>query len=282
MLGLAAYVLWLGKGINGGADSFKLASSAPLYGTAGQGVNQIFAGGRATIKIGNDYHTWTHIGYPSTIYHAQSSDLYNWTSDPTPVVAYTSTMFGLTDCNQAADTSVIEYNGSIYLFYDGADNSNFGGAIGYSKYPYSLSNYSECYPNLFTPTATPTITPTLFVPTPYMTATATIISTPYLCDLGQKTVNENTLRYLKWQKLPDVLQPNYVISYGLTTTAMTAHEYIANDMSESASPDLFVYPLNGLKVSGTYHIQLQINTTNPATTIDSNIITVSPNATPLP
>ena len=128
----------------------------------------------------------------------------------------------------------------------------------------------------------PTLTPTPIV-TPTATPTVTSISTPYVQDLGQKTTTENTLRYLKWQKYPDILNPQYVISYGLTTTAMTAHEYIINDMSESASPDLFVYPLNGLKVSGTYQAQLQVNIgAMPGTSLNSNIITVKPAETPLP
>jgi hypothetical protein len=61
-------------------------------------------------------------------------------------------MFGLLACDQAADTSIIEANNNLYLFYDGTDNYNSAGRIGYSKYNGTLTQYDQCYIPHITPT----------------------------------------------------------------------------------------------------------------------------------
>jgi hypothetical protein len=74
-----------------------------------------------------------------------------------------TTVWGLTFSNQAADSSILEYNGSTYLFYSHDDNTNGAGRLGYSKFGGTLSDYDAC----FIPSASPTITNTVTItPTP--------------------------------------------------------------------------------------------------------------------
>jgi hypothetical protein len=144
---ISAYELWLAKDTGSNAVSFTSASGSALDSLipAGFGIGTIFAGGRSTVKIGNHYHTWEHVRVPSNIWHGESNDLFNWKCDPTPVVVYSQYMWGLKNCNQVADTSIIEYKGNTYLFYDGTDNADKTGAIGYSRYNGTLVQYDACY-----------------------------------------------------------------------------------------------------------------------------------------
>jgi hypothetical protein len=140
-IGGIPYIMWLIVS-DDGANTFHIASPAPLTGmSTSPGSQVLYAGGRSTVKIGAHWHSWPHINYPSCIYHSQSDDLYNWKTDPVPVVIFSPTMFGLTRCNQAADTSIIEYKGNTYLFYDGTDNVNGAARIGYSKFNGTFAQY---------------------------------------------------------------------------------------------------------------------------------------------
>lgn len=131
--------------------------------------------------------------------------------------------------------------------------------------------------NITQPTATPTITPTFYVPPP--TATATAIMTPFVQDLGQIKTTDGNSREIQVQKYPDYLNPSYVASYGAT---LQFRQFMTNDWSIDPSPDRNVFLLPDLKVSGNYPLQFQVQTTSPATTLNSNIITVSPLASPTP
>ena len=141
---LSQYVLWLCESYDNGL-TFRLKSPEAL-----KGINpfapklHLYAGGRSTVLAGNHWHSWPHVDYPTNIYHSESSDLYNWKSDPVPVVILTEHTFGLKACNQVADTCIIEYKGNTYLFYDATDNVNGAGAIGYSVYHGTLAMYDAC------------------------------------------------------------------------------------------------------------------------------------------
>jgi len=142
---LMTYALWLMKDFSGKATDFHpvspvwLQSADPHDPTSG-----VLAGGRAVMIAGDKVHIWTHVGLPTNIYHAQSMDLYNWLPDPVPVVKYNPAVFGLPACSQVADASIIEYNGALYLFYDGVDNANYKAAIGYAEYPGTAADYDAC------------------------------------------------------------------------------------------------------------------------------------------
>ena len=157
--------------------------------------------------------------------------------------------------------------GNTCLFYDGANMWTVG--KWYGSYVSKLSAINA--------TMTPTITPTFYIPPP--TATMTAISTPYLQDLGQYKVGDNNTRVLQCQLYPDYLSPLYVVSYGAT---LQFRQFMDNTWNTSNSPDRFTFPLPNLKVSGNYPVQLQVQTTSPATTLNSNIITVSPQQSPTP
>jgi len=139
-----AYVLWLLKSPDD-AKTFYIASALQLNGlNPFYPKNYAFAGGRAIVKAGKHYHVWTHVDMPTNIYHGESNDLFNWKSEPIPVVRTHANMFGLPACDQAADASIIEYKGKTYLFYDGTDNPHGTGAIGYSVYNGTLEQYDAC------------------------------------------------------------------------------------------------------------------------------------------
>jgi hypothetical protein len=96
-------------------------------------------------------------------------------------------IWGLTQCDQAADASIIEYNGNSYLFYSHDDNTNLQGALGYSMFHGTLAQYDngEIPTYTFTPTTTPIVTQTItetvtqtITETITETVTPTIIQTP--------------------------------------------------------------------------------------------------------
>ena len=129
-----------------------------------------------------------------------------------------------------------------------------------------------------TPYNTVTLTSTISA-TSTVSPTATTISTPFLQHLSTTLDEDNIVAYFQWQLYPDNLGVSYVLSYGAT---LQFREFINNSQNESTSPDRFVYPLADLKVSGIYPVQLQVQTTYPSTTMNSNIITVDVQASPTP
>jgi hypothetical protein len=158
------YILWLFKNtVMGDPDTFLPAANVPLESLA---TSNLYAGGRANIRAtSGNWYTFPHEGYPGTfISVGKSNDLYNWKMYPQPIVTPTATMFGLTDCNQVADASIIAWNGSLILMYDATDNVNDTGAIGYSKYIGSIDDLDACLNPSPTPTPNWTATPS---PTPY-------------------------------------------------------------------------------------------------------------------
>src|SRR5271157_711354 len=162
------YSLWLWKDISGNATHFVPASVDPLNSLDPLYPNGIDScqGSRGVVGIGSGaarhYYEVIGSGLQTILYLGESYDLYNWTVYPTPVVTPFSTMFGLTESTQAADSSVIEYNGSWYIFYDGTDNINKEAAIGFTMYPGTLAQFDDCGTlpsNTFTPTMTATPLP---------------------------------------------------------------------------------------------------------------------------
>lgn len=162
------YVLWLWTNLtNDTTDSgWSIATLVPQASISP--LTDLYAGGRAFRydAATQTYHGWPHIAYPdlSDIYHTSSYDLHNWYTDPVPVVTPQAAMFGLSNCNQAADTcGPIDYRGNLYLIYDGTDNANHGGAIGYSEFHGTFAEYASCS----LPAPTPTPTPQTLQGSPY-------------------------------------------------------------------------------------------------------------------
>jgi hypothetical protein len=210
-----SYALWLCKSTNGG-NTFLPASPDPLnclnpyYPAQG-----LFASGRSTVKIGSRWHTWQHVDYPTNIYHGESLDLYNWITDGV-VVGYTQFLWGELNCNQVADTSIVEDQGNTYLYYDAADNTigdPINGVIGYSMYHGTLAEFDNCeLPTMtFTPTLTHTITPT---------ATKTSTSSPTYTATGTKTpaVIYYEIRSVKTPVARNVWKPKYINYYQYLTS----------------------------------------------------------------
>jgi len=176
-VGRPAYFLWLFESTDG-AQTFHSASPDELKGLNPDPTDtSLYAGGRATVLINGHWHTWTHAGFPSSLYHGESYDKYNWKTDPNAIATPYLNQFGLIACDQSADASLLEANGNLYLFYDGTDNTHGTGAIRYSKYTGSLADYDNCLivTPTFTPTYTTTNTPTV---TPTLTETSTATMTP--------------------------------------------------------------------------------------------------------
>ena len=126
-------------------------------------------------------------------------------------------------------------------------------------------------------TQTWTVTPTFTVSATYtITPTSTTYPTPFLQHLANDTDDYADSVLLQWQLYPNA---QYVIQYGAT---LQFHVFLNNYFNISESPDMFIYELKNLKISGAYPVQLQVQTTSPAMTLNSNVITVSPIASPTP
>ena len=119
--------------VSGPLDSLRIGGAVASYGSP-----------RALVKINGMYHLWYLWNVPSVIWHAQSPDLYNWYPDKAPTLGYSKDMFGLADCNQTADTCIIEMpGGRTFLYYDGTDNLNAAGKIGVAIFPGTLEQYAR-------------------------------------------------------------------------------------------------------------------------------------------
>lgn len=106
----------------------------------------MYGGPRAFKKIGDTYHLWYHAGYitstlPTAVWHATSTDMINWTPDPQPTVSIAESSLGLYSPDQTADTSMIEFNGKTFLFYDADDNSYGMSRIGVATFNGTLEQY---------------------------------------------------------------------------------------------------------------------------------------------
>ena len=92
-------------------------------------------------KINGLYHLFLHAGGTpcSDIYHAYSADAQSWTLTTIPDAELRHNT-GTYEVQQAADPSVVEANGTSYLFYDGVDNANSKAFINVATYPGTLAS----------------------------------------------------------------------------------------------------------------------------------------------
>lgn len=96
-------------------------------------------------KIGSTYHLYYHAcaisgSLPTSIYHATSTDLINWTITSGTVLALSGTDF---EIDQVADACVIEVSGRTYLFYDGDDNQANCANVGLAIFEGTLSSLAS-------------------------------------------------------------------------------------------------------------------------------------------
>ena len=91
-------------------SSVSLSSMVPASQTGME-----WAGPRSLTRTGTTWDCWEHVNYPSFIYHAQSTDLFNWSPDDN----YTLSPFNapqngwLPRVDQVADASLAGENGNI-------------------------------------------------------------------------------------------------------------------------------------------------------------------------
>lgn len=81
-------------------------------------------GGAFVVKISGVYHIWYEASdvdiQPNSLTHAVSTDLNNWVIDASPpVIAIGSRNF---EYDQAADATIVEANGKVWMYYSGNDN----------------------------------------------------------------------------------------------------------------------------------------------------------------
>jgi hypothetical protein len=281
--GTPPYVLMLVESTDG-AQTFHIKDNAPLSGISPYGVGYapLYAGGRATFYVNGHWATFPHIDYPTYITYAISPDLYNWQTrglyslgspNAIRVVDFiNTTVWGLTSSNQAADSSILEYNGNTYLFYSHDDNTNGAGRLGYSKFSGTLSDYDACFIPSASPTITNTVTITPIVPT--STITPTFTATPVLTPNAQ-LVNSNTYNArVRWPNSDSSC--TYLIQYGLSLEESQA---LTQDYNISNSNNYFEVNIPGLIQGATNEIRItQYNPNYNA--VVSNIIYVTP--TPIP
>jgi hypothetical protein len=285
--GSPAYVLMLVESKDN-ASTFYLKDNAPLSGIQpyGVGYSPLYAGGRATFYVNGHWATFPHIDMPTYITYAISPDLYNWQTGPLAgvydgevpsrrVVTTYPTVWGLTACDQAADSSIIEYNGSSYLFYSHDDNTNSQGRIGYSKFSGTLSDYDACFIPSASPTITNTVTLTPIVPTSTITPTFTVtpVSTPWLQFVKTDTNNNVTVR---WPNTD--FNNTYLLQYGLNLENSIT---LSQNFNQSQTNNYFCYSVCCF-MSGVLQ-QIRVTQYNPAySAVLSNTIYVNPQATPTP
>jgi hypothetical protein len=140
---------WLIKSVDNGATFQPICNLTSIL------PNAVDDGSpRAFVKIGNVFHLWSIISVPSNVWHFISPDMYNWTSDAQLTLSYCPTgcicgggisnLFGLAACNQAADTCYVDRGNELWLYYDGTDNVNSAGRIGYAVYHGSAAMFNGC------------------------------------------------------------------------------------------------------------------------------------------
>lgn len=99
--------------------TFQMASNQPLKGLSGGGM----FGGPYVEKIGGTYHLWFHRApsgnLPTDIWHAISTDLLHWTTDPAPVLKHEGKGW---ICDQVADPYLLHTPTETLLFFDGDNN----------------------------------------------------------------------------------------------------------------------------------------------------------------
>ena len=250
------YALWPVKSTDGG-NTFAPMSAVPAIGlNPDNSTGRLTAGSRSFQKIGSRWHDVPHIDYPTYLYHAESNDMFNWITYPTPVVTPGSSGGGLSNTNQVSDCGQgLEYQGNVFWPFDWTDNANGNGAIGYIQYHGTLAEFDSCaMPTYtFTPTNTPvatltstltltltptptrtyTLTPTLtwtLTPTPTYTVTPTFTNTPILFPAGYnrsvqgyRITQSNGSFFIvwKWQSMEFV---QWQIMYALKPTGITIQE----------------------------------------------------------
>jgi microcystin-dependent protein len=170
-----AYVDWLFMSTDGG-NTFKIAQNVPLFQL--QVSTYLFVGSRGSTYADPNgmYYMINQDNVPSSLYISRGYDLANWQTSSIPIATPVANLWGMTACNQTADACMVQSGGNVYVFYDGTDNSNETGRIGYMEYPGTLANLDACQ-NIgptYTYTPTPTMTPSLtFTVVPTATACVT-------------------------------------------------------------------------------------------------------------
>jgi len=100
---------------------------------------------RQEIKVGSRWHAWPFFGYPTSIWHSTSLDGVNWQTDSSATLPLPGANFyGLTNCNQVADPSVVEFEGKSLLLFSANDNANAKGNIGVAVYNGTLASFDAC------------------------------------------------------------------------------------------------------------------------------------------
>ena len=151
--GSPPYILMLAESADG-ALTFHLKSNVPLDGMYPHGAgNPLYAGGRATYYVNGHWASFPHINYPTYIAYTTSPDLFNWYCDPSQisnaspirkVIIPIGNDWGMSTLDQAADSSILKFNGNTYLFYDKDDNAHYSDKIGYAIYHGTLAQYDNC------------------------------------------------------------------------------------------------------------------------------------------
>jgi hypothetical protein len=269
-----------------GANTFHLISNTPLTSMqpTGLGYNPLYAGGRATFYVNGHWASFPHIDGPTWIGYSKSPDYFNWVTDYvcrdyTGAYAVVkvggdhnlSNVWGLTACDQAADSSIIEYNGNSYLFHSHDDNTNNNGRIGYSKFSGTLADYDSG----FIPSASPTITNTVTITPIVPTSTPTSVPTPFLtlqsCNYNSAIVefpddNGNSLT-------------SWLLQYGLFFEHSQPLTQIYN---QSTTANYFCWNICCLQSGTTYQARLTQYNPTYSSPIISNIINITPYASPTP
>ncbi len=156
--GNEAYVTWLMKSTDHG-QTFQPAANVPLWSMEAAG-SDLFCSGRGNNRsAAGNYYLVSHQNVPSQLYMSKSNDLYNWKTYPQPIATPAANLFGLSACNQTADAHMLQDGGNLYVYYDGTDNANSAGRIGYLIYHGTLDTMDGCLIPTFTSTPTPTATP---------------------------------------------------------------------------------------------------------------------------
>ena len=152
--GNEAYVTWLMKSTDHG-QTFHPAANVPLWSMEAAGAD-LFCSGRGNNRsAAGNYYLVSHQNVPSQLYMSKSNDLYNWKTYPQPIATPAANLFGLSACNQTADAHMLQDGGNLYVYYDGTDNANSAGRIGYLIYHGTLDTMDGCLIPTFTSTPTP-------------------------------------------------------------------------------------------------------------------------------
>jgi hypothetical protein len=121
-----------------GAKTFQRVSD-PLFGLQEEGST------RTIFKVGDRYHLFHLVGYPSDVRHSVSPDLYHWTPEYVKAMTFTSQEYGLDHVDQAADPSLFQMpDGSLKMLFSVVDNQDGKAVIGQATYPGGFEDLAGC------------------------------------------------------------------------------------------------------------------------------------------